>query len=77
MPKMFPFGSAEAFERAARELGVAEIGRLPLVEAISSGGDEGKPVVLRGKGEKRDAGEEEVREVFGKMAEGVWRELET
>lgn len=81
------FGSAASFERAANELQLPvlgqsltfgtdvltdSIGQLPLVTAVSDGGDAGRPVMIQSGKEG-----EEVREVLRKVGESVWSWLAT
>jgi ATP-binding protein involved in chromosome partitioning len=40
------FGSPAAFERAAGDMGLGVLGRLPLVPDVSAGGDGGRPVMI-------------------------------
>lgn len=61
------FGPATNFLRAAEELHLPVLGRLPLVSEVSDGGDAGRPVMIQ-SGESG----EEVRSVMRGVGEGVW-----
>ena len=63
--------------KAARELDASVLGEVPIVQALSAGGDEGKPLVISApkEGEEGSGPEEEVRKAFRGVAELVWRKI--
>ncbi|KLT44477.1 P-loop containing nucleoside triphosphate hydrolase protein [Cutaneotrichosporon oleaginosum] len=64
------FGSADKFVRAAHELGLDVLGKVPLVTSVSDGGDAGRPVMVQS-----EATGEPVREVMRGVGEKVWKWL--
>lgn len=69
---LYPFGTSEAFHRAARELDASVLGELPIVAGLSAGGDQGKPLIISSS---VDAQEQAVRTSFQKVARLVWDKL--
>ncbi|WVW86760.1 hypothetical protein I302_108814 [Kwoniella bestiolae CBS 10118] len=61
------FGSSENFEKAAGELGLEVLGKLPLVPSVSDGGDAGRPIMVQS-----NADGEEVRTTMRGVSEKVW-----
>ncbi|KAL7414775.1 P-loop containing nucleoside triphosphate hydrolase protein [Mrakia frigida] len=75
-PPLYPFGSSAAFRQAASELNASVLGEIPIVQGLSAGGDEGKPLVICAPRNGEGSGpEEEVRKVFRGVAELVWRKI--
>jgi len=72
------FGSPNLFRGTAAHLGVDVLGELPLVQGVSSGGDQGVPYALVAE-EKRKvqdgAGGIEWRATMENVADKVWRSL--
>ncbi|WWC65721.1 uncharacterized protein I303_108343 [Kwoniella dejecticola CBS 10117] len=64
------FGSSANFEKAAGELGLEVLGKLPLVPSISDGGDSGRPITVQSNSEG-----EEVRGIMKDVSEKVWKWL--
>lgn len=64
------FGSSKAFDDLAKEMNIDTLGRIPIEPAVSSGGDSGWPVVLKGKEEGGQS-----RQVFVDIARKVWDKL--
>ncbi|TYJ57853.1 hypothetical protein B9479_001463 [Cryptococcus floricola] len=64
------FGSAAKFEKAANDLRLEVLGKLPLVTSVSDGGDAGRPVMVQSS----ETGEE-VRRTMSQVGEKVWRWL--
>lgn len=64
------FGSSAKFEKAAEELGIPILGRIPLVTSVSDGGDAGRPVMVQ-SGESGN----EVRESMNTVGGEIWRWL--
>ncbi|WWC92963.1 uncharacterized protein L201_007926 [Kwoniella dendrophila CBS 6074] len=61
------FGSSKNFEKAANELGLEVLGKLPLVTSVSDGGDSGRPIMVQSNKEG-----EEVRQTMKSVSEKVW-----
>ncbi|OCF46059.1 MRP family ATP-binding protein [Kwoniella heveanensis CBS 569] len=64
------FGSSAKFEKAAMDLNLEVLGKIPLVPTISDGGDAGRPVMVQSSGEG-----EEVRQSMRSVGETVWEWL--
>ncbi|KAI9633023.1 P-loop containing nucleoside triphosphate hydrolase protein [Dioszegia hungarica] len=64
------FGSSASFERAASDLQLDVLGKIPLVTQVSDGGDAGRPVMVQSG---KEGGE--VRETMKSVGEGVWEWL--
>jgi len=65
------FGSSENFTRSSKELDIPVLGKLPLVTAVSDGGDAGRPVMVQ-SGEEGD----EVRDAMREVGRTVWDYLD-
>ncbi|KAK6908768.1 hypothetical protein I203_102771 [Kwoniella mangroviensis CBS 8507] len=61
------FGSSKNFEKAAGELNLEVLGKLPLVPSVSDGGDAGRPIMVQSNEEGK-----EVQETMSKVSEKVW-----
>lgn len=64
------FGSSASFEQVADDLSMDVLGKIPLVPAISQGGDGGVPIMLRDDEESK-----ETRTVLGNVAKDIWKRL--
>lgn len=72
--KQYPiFGSPQSFEKFANDQQVPVLARLPLEPAVSSGGDQGKPIVLT----QAAAGEvgHESRAIYEELGRKVWERI--
>lgn len=61
------FGSSKNFEKAATDLSLDVLGKLPLVTQVSDGGDGGRPIMIGS-----DPTGEEVRRTMKSVGERVW-----
>lgn len=72
------FGSPDKFNKAARDMSIDVLGELPLVSAVSDGGDGGRPVMIAQQVqgavglESGKGGEDEVRQVMRNVGRQVW-----
>lgn len=64
------FGSSAKFEKAAKDLNLDVLGKLPLVTSVSDGGDAGRPVMVQAGKEG-----EEVRQTMRQVGNKVWEWL--
>lgn len=64
------FGSSEGFKAVASDLSLDLLGEIPIVPAISSGGDKGVPVMVQ-TGSEGD----ETRRAMRDVARAVWTSL--
>ncbi|KAL7424919.1 hypothetical protein Q5752_000606 [Cryptotrichosporon argae] len=64
------FGSADAFERAAADMGLDVLGRVPLVKGVSDGGDAGRPVMIQSSAEGQ-----QVRDTMRGVGRRMWEWL--
>ncbi|WWD20154.1 hypothetical protein CI109_104630 [Kwoniella shandongensis] len=64
------FGSSAKFEKAANDLKLDVLGKLPLVTSVSDGGDAGRPVMVQSSKEG-----EEVRSTMREVGRKVWEWL--
>jgi ATP-binding protein involved in chromosome partitioning len=72
--KQYPiFGSPDAFDKFAKDLEMPVLARLPLEPMISSGGDAGKPVVLRNASPTESSSES--TSIFLNLGRAVWEKL--
>ncbi|KAI5452332.1 hypothetical protein NCC49_000894 [Naganishia albida] len=65
------FGSPASFNRIAEDMSLDVLGEIPLVPSVSSGGDQGVPVVAQNGKEG-----EEIRRVMERVAGNVWRTIQ-
>ncbi|WVQ79340.1 hypothetical protein IAT38_001437 [Cryptococcus sp. DSM 104549] len=61
------FGSSAKFEKAANDLSLEVLGKLPLVTSVSDGGDAGRPVMVQSSSEGA-----EVRSTMQEVGRKVW-----
>ncbi|KGB77983.2 MRP family ATP-binding protein [Cryptococcus deuterogattii R265] len=64
------FGSSAKFEKAAKDLKLEVLGKLPLVTSVSDGGDAGRPIMVQAGKEG-----EEVRQTMRQVGSKVWEWL--
>ncbi|WWC73540.1 uncharacterized protein I206_107512 [Kwoniella pini CBS 10737] len=64
------FGSSKNFEKAAEQLSLEVLGKIPLVPSISDGGDSGRPITVQNNSEG-----EEIRNIMNNVSEKVWNWL--
>ena len=75
------FGDVSNYDRALRELGMNDLGRLPLSKEVSSGGDRGQPLMSMdgsGKGVQGHAlsnGASEAQNIFNRAAQTLFSKL--
>ena len=69
--KHYLFGPPTAFESACSALGLDVLAQIPIEPDVSTQGDRGTPVVLRGRSEPASAAHE-----FKRLAEKVWSRLQ-
>lgn len=69
--KHYLFGPPTAFESACSALGLDVLAQIPIEPDVSTQGDRGTPVVLRGTTEPASAADE-----FKRLAEKVWSRLQ-
>lgn len=66
------FGSSAKFEKAAADLDIPVLGKLPLVTSVSDGGDAGRPVMVQNE----ETGNE-VRNTLKNVGQTIWNWLDS
>ncbi|WVN86912.1 uncharacterized protein L203_102086 [Cryptococcus depauperatus CBS 7841] len=64
------FGSCTKFEKAAQDLRLDVLGKVPLITSISDGGDAGRPVMVQNSTESK-----EVQAIMQDIGQHIWKWL--